>query len=167
MIEIRPKDSFWESPKVKFAVALVLIIFFVAIYFIQRRLAETGGSAGTAAHPAPVANPGAARLPVPETPDATRPQYPLDSWTNPAPPETKMPDQTPTQPLPSDPAMAPRTETHTLAAPITEVHPLSDAEAIMGAPSSEVGQIGVTRTFKLPEGSTQSKTLPLPKDKQP
>jgi len=148
-------------------VAVVIILFFVAVFFVQKRLIDTGGGAGTAAQPVQGVNPGATRLPAPESPDTTRPQYPLDSWTNQTPPESKMSGQTNTQPLPSDPALAPRTETHTLAAPITEVHPLSEAESVMGAPSSEVGEIGVTRTYKLPEGNSQSKALPLPKDKQP
>jgi hypothetical protein len=168
MVKDRPGNSFWESPVIKLGVAVVIILFFVAVFFIQRRLGETNGGAGTAAKPVQGVTPGATRLPAPEPPNAAQPQYPLGTWPNQAPPASKMSGQTTTQPLPTDPALAPKTESHPLAAPVTEVHPLSDAESVMGAPSSEVGEVGVTRTFKLPDQNNQSKTLPVPKkEKQP
>jgi len=43
-----------------------------------------------------------------------------------------------------------------------EVHSLSDAADVMGAASSEVGEVGVTKTYKLPDDGGKSETLPLP-----
>jgi hypothetical protein len=168
MIENRHGGTIWESPSFKLLVAIVIILAFVAIFFIQRKLGQTSGVSGTDIKPKQGNSTGATRLPAPENPDASNPQYPLDSWTNHENPASKMSGQTTTQSLPADPALSPKTETHPLSAPITQVHPLSEAEEVMGAPSSEVGQVGVTRTYKLPDQNSPSKTNPLPKkEKQP
>jgi hypothetical protein len=168
MIENRSEGRVWQSTGFKMIVAIVIILFFVAIYFIQRRMGETSGVTGTDVRPKQESGPGATKLPASENPDASRPQFPPDGWTNQEPPGAKMSGQTSTQSLPVDPAAGPKTETHSLQAPVTQVHPLSEAEEVMGAPSSEVGAVGVTKTYKLPDQNNPAKTNPLPKkEKQP
>jgi hypothetical protein len=168
MVENRSGGTIWQSTGFKMIVAIVIILIFVVIFFIQRRTGETAGVTGTDARPKQESGEGATRLPAPENPDMSHPQYPPDSWINQGNPGSKMSGQTTTQPLPVDPAAGPKTETNTLQAPVTQVRPLSEAEEVMGAPSSEVGAIGVTKTYKLPDQNNPVKTNPLPnKEKQP
>jgi hypothetical protein len=168
MVENRSGGKVWQSTGFKTIVAIVIILFFVVIFFIQRRMGETSGITGTDARPKQESGQGATRLPAPENPDASRPQFPPDGWTNQESPGSKMSGQTSTQSLPVDPAVGLKTETHTLQAPVTQVHSLSEAEEVMGAPSSEVGAVGVTKTYKLPDQNNPAKTNPLPKkEKQP
>jgi hypothetical protein len=167
MVENRSGSTIWQSTGFKAIVAIVIILFFVVIFFIQRRSGDAGTGANGAS-PKQESGQGATRLPAPENPDTSHPQYPPDIMPNQENPAARMSGQTTTQTIPADPAINPKTESHTLQAPVTQVHSLSEAEEVMGAPSSEVGAVGVTKTYKLPDQNAPSKTNPLPKkDKQP
>jgi hypothetical protein len=109
-------------------------------------------------------------LPPPEEPGIDSPHSLPGSRPKSEAPMPRIANRPVLPTIPSSPAPAPdRTPAtaagvRTLQAPLTEVHPLSDAERVMGAASSEVGEVGVTRTFKLPEDSGPNEPPSLPND---
>ncbi len=151
-------------------VAVVLLVCAVA-YGILKELRQTGGSVTQYVRPvqpavAKTATPRPAARPQPGPVRALPETQPRQEAA--APRVASQPPPARTLPAPAVPApvqgLAPKAEIQMLPAPLTEVHPLSDAEEVMGAPSSEVGEIGVTRTFKLPDDEGQTEAYPLPNE---
>jgi len=166
--EDRNGESIWESLPVKIAVSFVIILFFVVIFLLQREPDQTPGIVEIDTKPAQEKSSEATMMPVPGKPDTAQPQYTPDSFSNQEHPAPSMPGQTVSKSLPTGPAPSPKAETHQLPAPTTQVHSLSDAEQVMGAPWSKEGEVGVTRTYKLPDENGRNPSNALPEnEKQP
>jgi hypothetical protein len=190
-----PKESIWQGLEWK-VVAVVVIVVSVFGFLIYKNLTEKSQiSPVVEEETLDSAEPDsdAGKMPASETAQPSQQPYPI-SGTAPIHSDstmTPMSGQTITAPIQSNPiapSQTARTEVHQLPAPTTRVHSLSEAGEVMGIPSSDIGAVGVTRTFKLPgansDGSTnkvsgepivmpprgqpaeagQSKTYPLPKD---
>ena len=159
----QPGKPFYESFGFKLFVAIAIIIIFAVIFLIQIRQGEQD-SAGASAKPSHSINP----EPKMTTPESTKqlPQFPAESKPDKVEPIPAVPGQTTMHELPGNAAPAAKAQPLPASAPQTQVHSLSDAEAVMGPASPETGEVGVTRTYKLPGQEGQSKTNPLPADPQ-
>jgi len=161
-----------QSRIYKMATLAIIVLVFGVAYIIQKEMRQTGGAAVSYVKPIQPDFPAVKKLPPREGPGPApiqpppeiQPRFeaPAPRITSPAVP-TKLPPVPASAPEPIQ-GLRPAAGIQTLPAPVTEVHPLSDAEEVMGAPSSEVGEIGVTRTYKLPDQEWQDEILPLPND---
>jgi hypothetical protein len=170
--EDRNGESIWESLPVKIAVSFVIILFFVVIFLLQREPEQTPGLVEINAKPAQEKSGETTIMPIPERPDAAQPQntpgISPDILSSQEPPAPAMPGQTVSKIVPPNTPPMPKAEVHQLPAPSTQVHPLSDADEVMGAPWSDVGEVGVTRTYKLPDENGRNPSTALPKkERQP
>lgn len=157
----------------KIASVVILVLIFGALFLIQKEMRKAGGTAQAYVQPVEkgtfkeAKEPAQPRVPPPAVPSMTPDAQPRIAVP---PPKAGSPPVLPTftqAPVRSAAPPPPRTSQpgiQMLPAPVTEVHPLSDAEEVMGAPSSELGEVGVTRTYKLPEQEGQDETLPPPNE---
>jgi hypothetical protein len=158
----------------KIVTFVIIALIFGAAYIFHRELRQTGGDLVKYVKPVQQGTAVLKRLPPAAEPEPAPLQPPLEIQ-----PKLEIPTPRITTPpvlstLPAASASAPTPVqapapdrapgVRMLPAPVTEVHPLSDAEEVMGAASSEVGEVGVTRTFTLPDEGEQDEILPLPND---
>jgi hypothetical protein len=180
MAEQQHGEPVWESTGVKLAVATVIILIFAVIFYLQIRPEPAASTypakpaAGSSQEPGQSA-PDNSETSQPsyatDTPDTIYGAYPPDSPTSipgqqlPAP---SMPARTEIQNPPATSSSSPVTESRTFSTPISQVHSLSDAEEVMGTAAGEMGKVGVTQSFRLPDQNGGSTNQPLPKNgKQP
>ena len=158
------REKIGQSLIFKIATAAIIILIIGGVYIIQRALRQTGGAAVTYVKPAQEGIVETTKLPLPKEPELNQPPpapetHPKLEVTHPRVTIQPTLPRLPATPSPP-PALAARVQQ--LQDPVTEVHPLSDAEEVMGAASSEVGEVGATKTFKMPDNNGESKTLPPP-----
>jgi hypothetical protein len=165
MTATQPGKPFYESVGFKMVVAIAIILFFVAVYLVQTRQGERS-DAGTPAKPVQGNSP-ATTMPAPEGIEPHS-EFPADNWQGQTDAASSIPGQATSHDLPvNTPAAVTKTQPLPSSAPQTQVHPLSDAEAVMGPPSSgDTGEVGVTRTYKLPAENGRGKNPTVPVDPQ-
>lgn len=167
-------DAAGQSLIFKIATFVIIALILGAAYIFQKELRQTGGDLTNYVQPVQQETVAVTKLPPAEEPDPGLLQPPPEIQPKPAIPVpeiaaapvlSKPPVAPATAPLPIQaPAPDRRAGVLMLPAPVTEVHPLSDAEEVMGAASTEVGEVGVTRTFTLPDQGKQDAVPSLPND---
>jgi hypothetical protein len=152
-----PGKPFYESFGFKLFVAIAIIIVFTVIFLIQTHHGESSVTVNPTkpAHRSP-----AIEVPSQE-PSGQNSNSSIGNWPTQSEPPM-APGQSVTRDIPMNAAPAAKSPSLPLAAPVAQVHSLSEAEAVMGPASGEVGEVGVTRTYRLPgqEGRTKAGTLP-------
>ena len=145
------------------AVLVVVSVFLILIVRRQHVPSNTMGETD-AVPPAQEIRQERGSGPVPESGEETRPLYPPSDWSN-LPPsgarENGLSGQTVTRELPDNPALKTKTEPLPLSAPVAQVHSLAEANSVMGPPTKEATQIGVTTIHKLPDQTGLSQTRSL------
>jgi hypothetical protein len=146
------RKPYWRSLAFKVIVLVVLIISGFVFLIIRK---EQLRNAKESIRPGQKRD--AASFPPLEKSKPTHPLYPPEDWVN-----THRIDSAAgglsgkiiKGELPAEADPKARAEQYPFTAPRTQVHSLSEAADVMGAPS---GQIGVTETRRLPGGEGQSK----------
>ena len=168
-----PKAPIWKSLEWKIVVAVVIIVSIFGVLIFRKINGKPQGTTVTK-KAIPQSKPGrkAGRLPIaPESGASSRPFNPMESGTGYLPSEdSQMSGRTYTAPIPE--GTSANTETNALphSAPVTEVHPLSEATEVMGLPSGETDAVGVTRTYQLPgsnSGNANKRAVERPTDTPP
>jgi hypothetical protein len=133
-----------------FKTATVIILVFIvgALFLIQKEMRKAGGTAQTYVQPVEkntfkaAKEPMRTRVPASAAPSMTpgaQPEIAVPSPKAANPPALPTFTQAPAQSAAPPPPRTYQSGVQRLPTPVTQVHPLSDAEEVMGVPSSMLG----------------------------
>ena len=153
-------ETIWRGNGFKILVAAAIVLVCFAIFLIQRNREQSSGTIGIGENPTQGNRNKSARLPGSEGNKTRQSAFPPENWSPSDEANPMVPGQTISGELPGDSAHRSRTEVHQLPSSPTQVHSLRDAEKVMGPAPDGAGEIGVTRTYKLPDDRGSNKNSP-------
>ena len=155
------KETIWKRNGFKiFMVAAIVIVCF-AIFLFQRNREQSSGTTGIKENPTQGNRNRSVRLPISEGNETRQSTFPPENWSPNGDSEPAIPGQPASGNFPT------RTEVQKLPSSPTQVHSLRDAEEVMGSASGGAGEIGVTRTYKLPDDKGSDKNSPSKPPERP
>ena len=159
-------ETIWKRNGFKiFMVAAIVIVCF-AIFLFQRNREQSSGTTGIKENRTQGNRNRSVRLPVSEGNETRQSAFPPENWSPSDEANPMVPGQTISGELPGDSAHRSRTEVRQLPSSPTQVHSLRDAEKVMGPAPDGAGEIGVTRTYKLPDDSGRDTNSADPKQQK-
>jgi hypothetical protein len=151
MVSSGRRKGIRQGLELKIVIVVVAIVACVVGLIVQRKHELSSGTGVVEEETMQGIRNEVGKLPPSDTKQSARPFYPMDKRPNyEEPAGAPMSGQTKTARIPGNPSNITKTEEFPLPSSPTQVHSLAEAGEVMGTPSSEVGQIGVTRSYRLP-----------------